>query len=127
MARPTEFEDLSDYDRRGPRVAVLESPPSPRKTLIHSLKTIESPDKGAADGLLDKTGDIEGNDEITHCLRPTGKDHERKLRDARYSWDRSYEKAAIDPGRMRWSVDDRAENENKPSVQWPAADEGAKI
>ena len=129
MTRPTKFEDLSEYNQQGPKVASFY--PSlfltfPRKILIRVLKTIESLDKGVADGLLDKEGGIDDNDEIIYRFRPTEKDRERKLRSAQYSWDRSkelYEKALTDPDSvpryMRWTVDEWAKNENKPVAQWP--------
>lgn len=129
MSRPTEFEDLSDYDQQGPKVASFDLSlflSLPRKTLIRVLKTIESLDKDVADGLLGKDGSIDDGDEIIYRLLPTEKDRERKLRSAQYSWDRSkelYEKALTEPDSvaryMRWNVDDWAKNENKPAIQWP--------
>ena len=129
MSRPTKFEDLHTYDQQGQRIATFDSSlflSLPRKALVRVLKTLESLEASVASGLLDKEGDIEGGDEITYRLLPTEKDREKKLRNAQYSWDRSkelYEKALTDPDPipryMRWTVDDWARNENKPTIQWP--------
>lgn len=129
MSRPTKFEDLSTYDQQGLKVASFD--PSlflsfPRKTLIRVLKTLESLDKDVADGLLDKEGSIDDGDNIIYRLRPTEKDRERKLRNAQLNWDHTkdrYENAKADPTSVpdwtHWSINQWAEAEGKPAIQWP--------
>lgn len=129
MTRPTKFEDLSDYAQEGPKVASFDPAlflSLPRKTLIRVLKTVESLDKDVADGLLDKKGSIDDGDEIIYRLRPTKEDRERKLRSAQSEWDRTkkrYEDALEDPASvpdwMHWLVNQWAEQEGKPAIQWP--------
>lgn len=129
MSRPTKFEDLGAYEQQGLKIASFC--PSlflsfPRKTLIRALKTIESLDKDLADGLLDKEGSIDDGDEIIYRLRPTEKDRERKLRNAQSEWDRTkkrYEDALEDtasvPDWMHWLINQWAEQEGKPTIEWP--------
>lgn len=105
MSRSTKFEDLNISYQRGPRVAIFE--PSyflslPRKALIRTLKTLEALDKSVADGLLNKEGSIDNNNNETviYYLRPTDEDRERKLRGAQSEWDRTkkyYENPASAP------------------------------
>ena len=118
MSRPTKFEDLSIYTQQGPKVASFDHAyflSLPRKTLIRTLKTIESMDKDAADGLLDREG-------FVYRLRPTEKDRERKLRAAQSEWDRTkkyYEDPASAPDWMHWDINRWAEEEGKPTIDWP--------
>lgn len=129
MTRPTKFEDLSDYDQQGRMIATFNHADFlslPRKTLIRVLKTLESLDKGVADGLLDKDGSIDGSKDIVYRLRLTEEDHRRKLRSAQSEWDRiknRYENALEDPASapdwMHWLINQWAETEGKPAIQWP--------
>lgn len=129
MARPTKFEDLSNYDQQGRMIATFNHADFltlPRKTLTRILKTVESLDKDVADGLLDKKGSINSGEDLTYRLRPTEKDRERKLRSAQSEWDRTkkrYEDALDDPTSvpdwMHYLVNQWAEQEGKPAIQWP--------
>ena len=129
MARPTKFEDLSDYDQQGRMVATfnhVDFLTLPRKTLIRILKTVESLDKDVADGLLDKKGSLNTGEDLVYRLRPTEKDRQRKLCSAQSEWDRTkgrYEDALEDPTSvpdwMHWLVNQWAEQEGKPTIQWP--------
>lgn len=129
MSRPTKFEDLSDYNQQGPMIATFNHayfPSLPRKTLIRVLKTVESMDKDVADGLLDKKGDINSGEDLVHRLRPTKEDRAKKLRNAQSEWDRTkkrYEDARTDPASapdwMHWLINQWAEAEGKPTIQWP--------
>lgn len=103
MSRPTKFEDL-----------------------IRTLKTIESLDKDVADGFLDKRGSIETGEDLVYRFRPTEKEREKKLRAAQSEWDRTkkrYEDALEDtesvPDWMHWIINQWAEAEGKPTIQWP--------
>lgn len=128
MTRPTKFEDLSDYDQRGRVVAtfdLMDFLTLPRKTLIRILKTVESLDKDVADGILDKEGSINTGRDLVYRVRPTKEDRERKLRSAQSEWDRTkkrYEDAEEDPTSvpdwMHWLVNQWAEQEGKPTIQW---------
>lgn len=136
MARPTKFEDLADRDQQGRTVATFDPTlflSLPRKALIRVLKTLESLDACAADGLLDKDGEIDSGEDIVYRLRPTAVDRKRKLRNAQDSWDRHkelYEQALASPSSvptyMRWGVEGWAKNEGKPAIQWPDTNEVAK-
>lgn len=129
MTRPAKFEDLSDYDQQGRMIATfnhVDFLTLPRKTLIRILKTVESLDKDVADGLLDKKGSINTGEDLVYHLRPTEEDRERKLRNAQSEWDRTkgrYEDALKDPASvpnwMRWLINQWAEQEDKPTIQWP--------
>lgn len=129
MTRPTKFEDLSDYDQQGRMVATFNHKDFltlPRKTLIRILKTVESLDKDVADGLLDKEGGINSGEDLVYRLRPTEEDRARKLRSAQSEWDRTkkrYENALEDPTSvpdwLHWLVNQWAEAEDKPAIQWP--------
>jgi hypothetical protein len=129
LARPTKFEDLSDYDQQGRMVATfnhVDFLTLPRKTLIRILKTIESMDKDVADGILDKKGSINSGEDLVYRLQPTEEDRERKLRSAQSEWDRTkkrYEDALEDPTSvpdwMHWLVNRWAGAEGKPTIQWP--------
>lgn len=133
MSRPAKFEDLNNYDQQGPMIATFNCVnllSLPRKTLILVLKTIESMDKDVADGLLDKQGSLETGEDLVYRLRPTEKDRERKLRAAQSEWDRAkkrYEDALEDttavPDWMRWTINKWAEQEGKPTIEWPDTDE----
>lgn len=129
MPRPTKFEDLTAAVQKGPNVATFG--PScflslPRKALIRVLKTLESLDACAADGLLDKEGSTDTGETIAYYLRPTDADRKRKLSSAQGEWDRTkkrYEDALEDaasvPGWMHWLINQWAEAEGKPTIQWP--------
>lgn len=129
MTRPTKFEDLNAYDQQGRMVATfnhVDFLSLPRKTLIRILKTVESLDKDVADGRLDKTGSLNGGEDLVYRLRPTEEDRARKLRSAQFEWDRTktrYEDAQEDPTSvpdwMHWLVNQWAETEGKPAIQWP--------
>ena len=129
MTRPTKFEDLSDYDQQGRMVATfnhVDFLTLPRKTLIRILKTVESLDKDVAGGILDKKGSINSGEDLVYRLRPTEEDRARKLRSAQSEWDRTkkrYEDALEDPTSvpdwMHWLVNQGAEREGKPTIQWP--------
>ena len=129
MPRPTKFEDLSDYNQQGRMVATFNHADFltlPRKTLIRTLKTIESLDKDVADGILDKKGNINTGEDLVYRLRPTEEDRERKLRSAQSEWDHTkkrYDDALEDPTSvpdwMHWLVNQWAEAESKPTIQWP--------
>lgn len=129
MTRPTKFEDLSDYDQQGRMVATfnhVDFLTLPRKTLIRILKTIESLDKDVADGILDKKGSIDTGEDLVYRLRPTEEERTRKLLSAQSEWDRTkkrYEDALEDlasvPNWMHWLVNQWAESEGKPLIQWP--------
>lgn len=129
MSRPTKFEDLSNYDQQGRTVATfnhVDFLTLPRKTLIRVLKTVESLDKDVADGRLDKTGSIDTGEDLVYRFRPTEADRERKLRSAQSEWDRTkkrYEDALADPTSvpdwMHYLVNQWAEAEGKPAIQWP--------
>lgn len=131
MTRPTKFEDLSDYDQQGRMVATfnhVDLLSLPRKTLIRILKTVELLDKDVADGRLDKTGSLDTREDLVYRLRPTEKDRERKLRSAQSEWDRTkgrYEDALEDPASvpdwLHWIVNQWAEQEGKPAIQWSDA------
>lgn len=85
MSRPTNFEDLSDYNQQGPILATINHVDLlslPRKTIIRVLKTVESLDKNVADGLLDKKGSINSGEDLVYRFRPTEEDREKKLRAA---------------------------------------------
>lgn len=132
MTRPTKFEDLSDYDQQGRMVATfnhVDFLTLPRKTLIRILKTVESLDKDVADGLLDKEGSINSGEDLVYRLRPTEEDRAKKLRSAQSEWDRTkkrYENALEDPTSvpdwLHWLVNQWAEMEGKPAIQWPDAE-----
>lgn len=125
MTRPTKFEDLDDYDQQGRMVASfshVDFLTLPRKTLIRILKTVEFLDKDVADGVLDKKG---SGEDLVYRLRPTEEERERKLRSAQSEWDRTkkrYEDALEDPTSvpdwMHWLVNQWAEQEGKPTIQW---------
>lgn len=129
MPRPIKFEDLSDYDQQGRMVATfnhVDFLTLPRKTLIRILKTIESLDKDVADGVLDKKGCINTEEDLVYRLRPTEEGRARKLRNAQSEWDRTkkrYEDALEDPTSvpdwMHWLINQWAESEGKPTIQWP--------
>lgn len=129
MTRPTKFEDLSDYDQQGRMVATfnhVDFLTLPRKTLIRILKTVESLDKDVADGLLDKKGSINSGEDLVYRLRRPEADRERKLRSAQSEWDRTkkrYEDAQEDPTSvpdwMHWLINQWAEREGEPTIQWP--------
>lgn len=129
MTRPTKFEDLSDYDQQGRMIATfnhVDFLTLPRKTLIRILKTVESLDKDVADGFLDKKGGVNSGEDIVYRIRPTEADRRRKLRSAQSEWDRTkgrYEDALEDPASvpdwMHWLVNQWAEQEGKPTIQWP--------
>lgn len=126
MSRPTKFEDLNVSYQRGPRVAIFE--PSyflslPRKALIRTLKTLEALDKSVADGLLNKEGSIDNsnNETVIYYLRPTDEDRERKLRGAQSEWDRTkkyYENPASAPDWMHYTINQWADQEGKPTIDW---------
>lgn len=128
MSRPTKFEDLSDYDQQGPRIATVnhvEPLSLTRKTLIRVLKTVESLDKDVADGILDKKGSFDSGEDLVYRFRPTEKDRERKLRNAQSEWDRTkkrYEDALTDPASvpdwMHWLINQWAEQEGEPTIDW---------
>lgn len=132
MSRPTKFEDLSDYDQLGPMIATfnhVDLLSLPRKTIIRVLKTIESLDKDVADGLLDKKGSINTGEDLVYRLQPTKEVREKKLRNAQSEWDRTkkrYEDALTDPASapnwMHWLINQWAEAEGKPTIQWPDTD-----
>lgn len=132
MSRPTKFEDLNAYDMQGPMVATFNHVnflSLPRKTLIRVLKTIESLDKDVAAGLLDKQGSLETGEDLVYRFRPTEEDREKKLRAAQSEWDRTkkrYEDALEDtasvPNWMHWLINQWAEQEGKPTIEWPDAD-----
>nr|DAK80766.1 MAG TPA: hypothetical protein [Caudoviricetes sp.] len=129
MSRPTKFEDLNNYDQQGPMVATFNHViflSLPRKTLIRVLKTVESLDKNVADGILDRRGSIETGEDLVYRFRPTEKDREKKLRNAQSEWDRTkkrYEDALVDPTStpdwMHWLINQWAEAEGKPAIEWP--------
>lgn len=128
MTRPTKFEDLDDYNQQGRMLATfnhLDFLTLPRKTLIRILKTVESLDKAVADGLLDKKGSINSGEDLVYRLRPTEEDRARALRSAQSEWDRTkkhYEDALEDPTSVpnwtHWLVNQWAEQEGKPAIQW---------
>lgn len=129
MSRPTKFEDLNKYDQRGRMVATfshVDFLSLPWKTLIRVLKTVESLDKDVASGILDKKGSIETGEDLVYRFRPTEEDREKKLRNAQFEWDRTkqrYEDALADltsvPDWMHWRINQWAEAEGKPTIQWP--------
>lgn len=129
MTRPTKFEDLSDYDQQGRMVATFNHVDFlnlPRKTLIRILKTVESLNKDVAEGILNKKGSINSGEDLVYRLQPTEEERERKLRSAQSEWDRTkmrYEDALEDPTSvpdwMHWLVNQWAEQEGKPTIQWP--------
>ena len=133
MTRPIKFEDLSNYTQRGPTIATfnhVDLLSLPRKTIIRVLKTIESLDKDVADGLLDKQGSIETGEDLTYRLQPTEEVREKKLRNAQSEWDRTkkrYEDALADPTSVpdwtHWPINQWAETEGKPAIEWPDTDE----
>ena len=136
MSRPNKFEDLDPRLQKGLEVATINHDnimSLPRKELICFLQMLETLDQSIADGVLD-TEDFFGNDQIvTYRIRPTEEQRAKKLHDAQFSWDRNkrhYETALTDPDSvpryMRWSVDNWAENENKPAIHWPDTDEVAE-
>lgn len=132
MSRPTKFEDLNDYSQQGPMVATfnyVDFLSLPRKTLIRILKTIESLDKDVADGLMDKEGSFNSREDLVYRFRPTEEDREKKLRAAQSEWDRTkkrYEDALEDaasvPDWMHWFINQWAEQEGKPAIEWPDTD-----
>lgn len=129
MSRPIKFEDLNEYDQQGPMIATfnhVDFLSLPRKTLIRVLKTIESLDKDVADGILDKKGSLNSGEDLVYRFRPTEEDREKKLRNAQSEWDRTkkrYEDALVDPTSvpdwMHWLINQWAEAEGKPVIQWP--------
>lgn len=132
MSRPVKFEDLNDYNQQGPMIATFNHVnllSLPRKTIIRVLKTLESLDKDVADGILDKKGSIETGEDLVYRFRPTEKDREKKLRAAQSEWDRTkkrYEDALEDtasvPDWMHWLINQWAEQEGKPTIEWPDTD-----
>lgn len=132
MSRPTKFEDLSDYNQQGPMIAIfnhVDFPSLPRKTLIRVLKTVEALDKDVANGLLDKKGSLNSGEDLVYRLRPTEEVREKKLRNAQSEWDRTkkrYEDALVDPASvpdwMHWLINQWAEAEDKPTIQWAEAE-----
>ena len=132
MTRPTKFEDLDAYDQQGRMVATfnhVDFLALPRKTLIRVLKTVESLDKDVANGILDKQGSIETGEDLVYRFRPTEKIREKKLRAAQSEWDRTkkrYEDALEDPASapdwMHWRINQWAEQEGKPAIEWPDTD-----
>ena len=133
MPCPTKFEDLSDYNQQGPMIATFNHAgflSLSRKTLIRVLKTIESLDKEVADGILDKRGSLNSGEDLVYRFRPTEEDRKKKLRSAQSEWDRTkkrYEDALTNPASvpdwMHWLINQWAEVEGKPTIQWPDPDE----
>lgn len=132
MSRPTKFEDLSDFDQQGSMIATINHVDLlslPRKTLIRVLKMVESLDKDVADGLLDKKGSINSGEDLVYRLQPTKEAREKKLRNAQAEWDRTkkrYEDALTNPAStpdwMHWLINQWAEQEGKPTIEWPDTD-----
>ena len=97
----------------------------PRKTLIRVLKTVESLDKDVAGGILDKKGSFNSGEDLVYRFRPTEEVREKKLRNAQSEWDRTkkrYKDALADPASvpdwMHWLINQWAEAEGEPAIQW---------